>query len=423
MTVLHFIQGIGGDTVAASFFRDLAAGFAADGGEVCVLTVSPQKEEPEDTAGMKVWRLKGSASHAGHDRRTMEQAVGEIHPDIIHIHSMWSYAAREVYRFAKSRRIPFVVSTYKELMEWNIRHRYLTRKMPAELLFQRAMLSDAAALHLVSEQERQRMKNASQSDGGSLPMGEKCCVIPRDRKTLGQNDAPQMMRKLYRKVADSHPFMLMTEGERKAENLLLAYGVSLTATEGDTSRIFITAEQARECLDTLSEEGWRRIQLHSQAQGVLQPVVKAMKALQPERQTIDTEAVEKFGKPKELAFLETARSSIRVARTRQMCEEYHHYAVEKKICIMTLNLKHLLDTGKLSRRNMADFYTALRFERYNEYKLGEMLREVDAEKFFRRALAIMRRSMLLEEGFTAMQPLDDGKTKSTETKIFNSDIQ
>ena len=137
--------------MAAAFFRDLAKAAMADGETVYAVTADKSSAIHDAMPGMKAWRLKGS-SHPRKDRLTIARAVEETHPDIIHIHSMWSAAAREVYRTAKRLRIPFVVSTHKELMEWNISYRRFSRKLPAQLIFQRAMLRDAAALHLVSEQ-------------------------------------------------------------------------------------------------------------------------------------------------------------------------------------------------------------------------------------------------------------------------------
>lgn len=404
--------------MAAAFLRDLAKDAAADGQIVYAITTD---NNTGNIPGLKAWRLKGNG-HSREDRLTITKAVEETHPDIIHIHSMWGIAAREVYRQAKGRRIPFVVSTHKELMEWNISYRRLTRKLPAQILYQRAMLRDAAALHLVSEQERQKIKDNPSLTGydNAQDAEAKCCVIPRDR--AGQRQASQLMRRFYRKVADSNPFMLMTAAEREAENMLLAYGVAIAAAENG-GKIFISKETADRCLANLSEEGWRRVQLHADSQGVLQPVARAMAQLQPEREMTDTQTVERFGKPRELPFLETARASIRVARTKQMCEEFQHYAEEKKLCIMALNLKHLIDTGKVSRRNMADFYQEVRFANYNEYKLEEMLDDVGMVKSFKRMIAILQRSMMLEEGFTPIEPLYDRAAKKTERKLFKSNVQ
>lgn len=197
--------------MAAAFLRDLAKDAAADGQIVYAITTD---NNTGNIPGLKAWRLKGNG-HSREDRLTITKAVEETHPDIIHIHSMWGIAAREVYRQAKGRRIPFVVSTHKELMEWNISYRRLTRKLPAQILYQRAMLRDAAALHLVSEQERQRIKDNPSLTGydNAQDAEAKCCVIPRDR--AGQRQASQLMRRFYRKVADSNPFMLMTAAERR----------------------------------------------------------------------------------------------------------------------------------------------------------------------------------------------------------------
>ena len=68
-------------------------------------------------------------------------------------------------------------------------------------------------------------------------------------------------------------------------------------------------------------------------------------------------------------------------------------------------------------------YAVLRFENYNEYVLNNMLDEIGMKKFFRRILAVLKRSMLLEEGFMATDVNTDRTEKHIEAKLFKSNIQ
>lgn len=428
MTVLHFINSLDMKSLPCLFLSEMLMGKEnTDISFVLALSVAPEFEKLKSKA--KVGLLSGNVLKAAADWKKIKDFAGDIHPDIIHIHSINGRMPRMAYRFAVKNRIPYVVSTCKEFMDWNFHYRYATRKLPHFLLFQQRLLKNAAALHFLTRQEEERMKTLAWHPAikANKAINDKGCTIAYAKMTDGGtadfDRVTAQMQQLYRKVADSNPFMLMSSEDRRMENELLALGVAMVKTNGDNTKIFLPIDSIRDRAQKLKEENWRLIQLHSDSQGILPMVVKAMEWLVPGKGQLQTATVDRFDNGRELAFLETTRAHIRVSRTRQLCDSYSRYTVEKKICIMLLNLKQLIDKGKVSRKNIADMYAVLRFENYNEYVLDNMLDEIGMKKFFRRILAVLKKSMLLEEGFMAMDVNTDRTEKHIEAKLFKSNIQ
>ena len=426
MVVLHFIKNLDSNGVAYPFVNDCLDGGKGDA--VHVLTVSPKKSFPLLKNAVyyslvdKPWSMAAC-------RRRFGKIVGEVHPDIIHIHSFWSFNAWLVYRLARHFRIPVVVSVYKGMMPWNFAHRYFTEKLPMFTLFTRSMLKNAAAVHCVTKQEFDVMKGASWNPWteSRQPLNDRlaliCCEKDGTENSVGSGGTKVMLDSLYRKVADSNPFMLMTDEDRAMENDLLSLGASVSACNGDTSGIFLPVKELAERVGRMTDESWRRIQLHSDTQGTLPLVCKAMETLDPQRQMLDVDAVERFGYKETGVFLETARTKIRVSRVRQMCDEYSRYETERKICIMLLNLKYLFDRNLLSRKNMADFYETVRFGKYNDYVLENMFEYLGIKRFAARVFYILHVAMDLEEGFIPIPTKNDFRTRRMMRKLFKSNIQ
>ncbi len=72
--------------------------------------------------------------------------------DVVHIHSLYLYPQRVAGKEARRHRIPYVVSPHGALDPW-LRRRGRGRKAVAELVWQRRLLRQAAAIHFTSEDE------------------------------------------------------------------------------------------------------------------------------------------------------------------------------------------------------------------------------------------------------------------------------
>lgn len=425
MTVLHYISDPDAGSLSHLFLKEMQKGgddslvahvmsacpedSLAEGGNTTVHAVTPGK-----------W-----LTVAGH--RQFRAVVGEVKPDVIHIHSFWDTSAWLVSRWAKKERIPVVVSVYRQLMDWNYLHRYAQSKLPRYVAMQRAMLKDAFAIHAVSEQEAERIRQVAWIPAwkASKPLNEKIAVV---RFAANTGDGPDYrrlaaeMQRLYRKVVDSNPFLLMTAEDRLTENGLLALGASMAA-DVPAERIYLDMGDLKDRAERLTPEEWRRMQLHAADQGVLQPVAKAYASLRPEGELLDVDAVDRFGKRAPLQFLETMRTKDKVARMKQLAGDYARYETERKLCVMFVNMRRLVRHRQASRRNITDLYLVLRYEEYNDYVLENMLDEIGMLKFARRMLYVLKRSMNLEEGYMPFGMACDRKAKNIMRTLFKSNIQ
>lgn len=427
MTVLHFIKNLDKNNLSGLFMNDLLKG-GIDKTTTHILTMSVNDNMEDLMKHATVYRLSRKIWSARANWLKLESIVKSIRPDIIHIHSLGGFDAWMIFKFAQKERIPIVISPYKELMDWNFHNKYLRRKLPLLCFFQHDMLKEAAAILCVSEQEQEGIHTVSWCPGlkAKDAINANSCLVQYAKETesgVDTNRVVEQMGRFYRKVADSNPFMLMSGDDRKMESDLLALGVSLIKTDGNMDKIFLPVEDIKKRAEELSDEKWRLIQLHSESQGILQLVLRAMDILVPGKIHIDITAIERFGHHQEIAFLETTRAHIRVSRIRQLCDTYSHDDVEKKICIMMLNLKYLADKNILTRKNIVDVYAVLRFETYNEYLLENMLDEIGMKKYAQRILKILQDSMGLEDGFAAMALRHDRTQRRIENNLFKSNIQ
>lgn len=425
MTVIHFFKDISENSLPYIFIKEMMDG---DGTNISshLLLASAQTNQTlfpaERCHAISSGKWITSRSH-----KRFKKIIRELNPDIIHIHSAWGRTPWLIFKWAKKARIPVVLSPHKDFMEWNFRHHYITSKLPHFILMQRKMLQRASAVHAMTKQEYEVLQTLSwrPSESSTTAYNDKLALVIGAHEIDGVADTDRVgyeMSKLYRKVVDSNPFLLMNESCRLVENRLLALGVALNEN-ADSDDIFIDMEDLSELLDKLTDEDWRLLQLHAYDQGILPFVEKAVGILHKGRQVLDITSVERFDQHIETAFLETAHPQIKVSRMKQLASDYKHNPVELKICTMLLNTKHLIGKRKISRRNLADLYAAFRFCEYNEYTLENMLEEIGMLGFASRMVYILHIAMGLEEGYVPFEMTNDSKTKKLIKQFFKSNMQ
>jgi glycosyltransferase involved in cell wall biosynthesis len=74
--------------------------------------------------------------------------------DLLHIHALFSYAAIPAAFLARHHRIPYIVRPLGVLNLWGMYNRHRWLKKISFSLIEKHILSDAAAIHFTSEQER-----------------------------------------------------------------------------------------------------------------------------------------------------------------------------------------------------------------------------------------------------------------------------
>ncbi len=425
MTILHFIPSLEDNTYPVTFLRELIEG-GTDRMSSHIITMK-KRSTISGANDVQVDVLSPTSFFTASGHKKFKEIADRVKPDIVHIHSLWGTIQWRMFRWAEEARIPTVVSPYKSLMAWNYGTHYLTSKLPQLFLMQYSMIKRASAIHVITPQEYETVKTMSWYPDmrNSIPWNDRCSLVALSkRQSDGSCDTARLaseMYNLYRKVVDSNPFLLMTENDRKVEDMLLALGASVSENVLSTD-IFLEIKKIKDAARKLSDEQWRRIQLHCSDQGVLPLVAKAVETLELPLAFLDVNNINRFTENKELPYLETAHAQIKVARMHQLSNDYNRYESERKLCVMLLNTKYLYRKGKLSRRNIADLYVAIRFGHYNEYVLENMLDEIDMRNFSARMFYVLHRFMLLEEGFVPFKMILDRETKKIINNLFKSNV-
>ena len=77
--------------------------------------------------------------------------------DLIHIHEVWHYPVYAAFRSARKYRLPFVVTIHSELSDWSLRQKALKKRL-YRLCFLDRMLDSAAALHAITDAEKEQVQ-------------------------------------------------------------------------------------------------------------------------------------------------------------------------------------------------------------------------------------------------------------------------
>jgi glycosyltransferase involved in cell wall biosynthesis len=173
MNILHLVGGLGTSSGTTQIIWNLCKVAADEGHRPSILYLTGR--------GIDTWELADSRistyscpistsrswgfSPAFH--QTLKRLVNTT--DVIHIHSNWLYINLAASGVSLKYGIPLVVSPQGALDPWCLRHHRL-RKQLYWLLLEKRIMCNAAAIHVVSEFERNSVQ--------SLNVRTPCHVIP-----------------------------------------------------------------------------------------------------------------------------------------------------------------------------------------------------------------------------------------------------
>ena len=347
----------------------------------------------------------------------LRRRIASARPDIVHVHGCWSVEVWRAARLCRKKRIPFVLSPERALEPWHVADGYWLHKLPMLLLFQLRMVRRAKALIAVTAQERDNLLTLS-----IVPIVKRRKPLNADIAVITTDDEKQRAEeteRLYRKVADTHPFLTMSTEEIAAENILLRLGL---ARDG-LSRT-LNEDELHTARD-IGEASWRKIQLHAADEGIIDDVRRGAEVVRPAVKDIDITTIERFDKHtrKNTQPLDTTTAKMSPLHLEEVSEEEKATAGDILICTVILNLRHEMVHKTVSKRHIADMYTALRFTDYDEDRVNRMLSVLGMRGFARRVLCIMSESLSLQEGFMPMPPLNDRKTAKIRHLLNRMNIQ
>ena len=103
-------------------------------------------------------------------KRQWIELLEQIDPDVVHINCCWQPESAILQRWARNRGFKTVYSPHGMLEPWIMQRHYLTRKVPALLLYQKDAIKHSDILHATADSERQNLI--------SLGYNTKVAVIP-----------------------------------------------------------------------------------------------------------------------------------------------------------------------------------------------------------------------------------------------------
>lgn len=123
------------------------------------------------------------------------KAALKSNAEIMHLHTLWKYSSKIVYRWSKRKSSPYVVTPHGMLEPWAKKNSGLKKKI-AGLLYENRMLRGTACLHVFTEKELQDIR----SIGLTCPIA----IIPNgiDLETIAKKrqermDLPRTRLMLY----------------------------------------------------------------------------------------------------------------------------------------------------------------------------------------------------------------------------------
>ena len=339
-----------------------------------------------------------------------KKLLADFQPDIVHIHTCWERKAATYANWAAKKHCAVVFSPHWALDEKARMTEQKSTKTVKTLLYQAKMVRGMDALLVTNEQERKEI----------LQLGwTKRIDIVQDsvlNSSLNDDEMAQQTISFYRKVLDTRYQFAMTAMEKDAVPSLLHVGLAQ-----ETTHNLLPSDQLLN-LRSLNPEQWRRIFLYADDEGIREIVDNSISRLQLNAPTIDTATIERFPLllPKETTSVDTDKVIGNQPMTRQRLSDYSNKedAIIKKIATIIANTRQIERKKKLSLRLLADLYTVIKYNDYDEDRLADALRHLRLYRFSRRIIQLLAEKVLLKEGFMPIPPRDDRKTKGIKRNNF-----
>ncbi|MBO4659980.1 MAG: glycosyltransferase [Prevotella sp.] len=317
-------------------------------------------------------------------------------PDILHIHTCWDYSTAQLAAQMAKRGAAVILSPHGAFDNYSYNNEQHTRKVLRSIAYQRAMTQRADALLVTTNDELQRVLH--------LQWNSRVDVVKNallDSTTTPTAMADEMIR-FYRKIIDTRYFILMNNKEKECICILLREGVT------DDSFSTPVSQAQRDLLVSLTETQWRRMFLYADDEDIRRHIDKAILKLHLAVPNINTEAIDRFktSHPKAEGLLAGTSNDARLQRETN--DEERSLRV---ICSMLLSAQRHFNAGTLSMNHLADLYSHLKYEDFDEDRLQELTKELGIYKFAQSIIQLLIDDLQLEDGFIPLKPHKGRMTK------------
>ena len=233
---------------------------------------------------------------------------------------------------------------------------------------------------------------------------------------LSDDNMAQQTIAFYRKVLDTRYQFAMTAMEKDAIPSLLHAGLAR-----ETTHNLLPSDQLLN-LRSLNPEQWRRILLYADDEGIRDIVDNSISRLQLHAPAIDTAAIQRYIllSPKETESVDSKKLTGNQPLIRQRLNDNlkQEDALLKEIATMMANTRQVERKDTLSLRLLADLYTTIKYNDYDEDRLAELLRHMRIYRYSRRIIQLLADKIHLKEGFMPFPPLNDRRTKGIVRRNF-----
>ncbi len=381
MRIIHYIDGIKAGNLLSDYFLRLT---------------TTQKEH----ADVRTVTRKDN----------FKKLLTDYHPDIVHIHTCWDYQAAAYAKRAEKQGCAVVFSPHWALDERSRTTEQKRTKQLKALLYQMKMVQRVDALLVTTERERQHILQ--------LGWTKRIDVVADSvlNSQLSDDNMAQQTIAFYRKVLDTRYQFAMTAMEKDAIPSLLHAGLAR-----ETTHNLLPSDQLLN-LRSLNPEQWRRILLYADDEGIRDIVDNSISRLQLHAPAIDTAAIQRYIllSPKETESVDSKKLTGNQPLIRQRLNDNlkQEEALLKEIATMMANTRQVERKDTLSLRLLADLYTTIKYNDYDEDRLAELLRHMRIYRYSRRIIQLLADKIHLKEGFMPFPPLNDRRTKGIVRRNF-----
>lgn len=150
--ILHYIPSIDETSGGVGAYMQL---LAHDLGTMCELHVATHRSQNErKLENCRLHYINNKWLPWNSCKKEFENLLERINPDVVHVNACWTPLCALTSIWAKKAGYKVIYTPHGMLEPWIMRRHYLTRKLPAILLYQRRAIARADLLHATAGSER-----------------------------------------------------------------------------------------------------------------------------------------------------------------------------------------------------------------------------------------------------------------------------
>lgn len=154
MKIIHFITSIDRSSGGTAMYMQL---LAKELGKIVELhVVTHNSANPLKMENCTVHFIKGDTYGRGMKRDWLN-VLNEVRPDVVHVNCCWMPEIALAQRLAQKAGYKVALTPHGMLEPWILKRHYLTKKLPALLLFQKRAVRTADVIHATAESEKQNL--------------------------------------------------------------------------------------------------------------------------------------------------------------------------------------------------------------------------------------------------------------------------